>query len=108
MSYQTQIASLKVENPSYPFVIDNFALGLKLTGSDKSSYMSLVEQSTAGVWMKLRPDGCVGAVVEEGSRFDTFDLSLNFQQGQPAGQGQAGSWRLNDKPAGNIRRLLAT
>ena len=107
MSYQTQIASLKVENPSYPFVIDNFALGLKLTGLDKSSYMSLVEQSGQQHVDEAKTMAALEQLLKKGAGLTLSDLSLNFNKANLQAKGKL-DLAANDKlEVANIPSLLA-
>ena len=107
MSYQTQIASLKVENPTYPFVIDNFALGLKLTGLDKSSYLSLVEQTSQQHVDQAKAMAALAQLLKKGAGLTLSELSLNFNKANLQAKGKL-DLAANDKlEVANIPSLLA-
>ncbi|MGL4207557.1 MAG: DUF945 family protein [Aeromonadaceae bacterium] len=106
MSYQTQIASLTVENPAYPFVIDNFALGLKLTGLDKASYLSLVEQTSQQHVDEAKAMAALEQLLKKGAGLTLSELSLNFNKASLQAKGNL-DLAANDKlEMANIPSIL--
>ncbi len=109
MSYQTQIASVKVANPSYPFEIDNFALGMKLTGLDKSSYLSLVEQTSQQQVDQVKAMAALEQLLKKGAGLTLSELSLNFNKANLQAKGSldlAANDKLNMNDISSIKAAL--